>query len=76
MALYYFDIRSNGVLKEDDIGREFVSVDRARSHAVHEMPRFLTRALQPEKTYATIEVRDKNRRTVLVVRGSITVEMR
>ena len=72
---FFFHSRSNGDQVIDRQGRVFESRRAACDHAVNAMPRHLAKALQPERTYVTVEIRDQQS-LLSVVRANIILEHR
>ena len=72
---YFFHSRSNGDQLIDRQGRVFESPRAACDHALNAMPRHLAKALQPERTYVTIEICDQQS-SISVVRANIILEHR
>jgi hypothetical protein len=75
MPRFYFHVRTNGKLAEDNTGSQFDNARHATAHAIRSMPALLQSALQDAKTYVTTEICDESR-TVGVVRATIILETR
>ena len=75
MTHFFFDVRSNGRLSEDERGRRFDNVQQASAYATQRMPFLLRKDIRRANTYVTTAIRDETR-TVCVVRGTITLESR
>jgi|EndMetStandDraft_5_1072996.scaffolds.fasta_scaffold1100378_1 hypothetical protein len=73
MPQFYFHVRSNGILVEDQAGSVHRSASEACSFAVGAMPGLLAEALQSESTHVTMNVCN-DAGSLCVVRASIVVE--
>ncbi len=73
MPQFYFHVRSNGTLMEDQVGCAYQSVSEACTFARGSMPALLAKALQAGSTHVTTNICN-DIGSVCVVRGSIVVE--
>ena len=72
MSQFYFHIRSNGILMEDQAGCAYQSPSEACASAVGAMPGLLAKALQGGSTHVTTNICN-DEGSVCVVRASIVV---
>jgi hypothetical protein len=75
MSQFYFHVRSNGILVEDQVGCAYQSASEACTFALGSMPRLLAEALQPRSTHVTTDICN-DVGSICVVRASIVVERR
>jgi hypothetical protein len=76
MPRFYFDVRTDHSLSEDDEGLEFPSLEAARREAACAAPSMAREELPDGAARALrIEVKDENRRPVLSVTISLQVEL-
>ena len=73
MSQFYFHVRSNGILVEDQAGSAYQSASEACTFAVGAMPGLLAKALQARSTHVTTNICN-DIGSVCVVRASIVVE--
>jgi Domain of unknown function (DUF6894) len=73
MSQFYFHVRSNGILVEDQVGSAYQSDSEACAFAVGAMPGLLAEALQARNTHVTTNICN-DVGSVCVVRASIVVE--
>jgi hypothetical protein len=73
MSQFYFHVRSNGILVEDQAGSAYQSPSDACAFAVGAMPGLLAKALQGGSTHVTMNICN-DAGSVCVVRASIVVE--
>jgi hypothetical protein len=73
MPQFYFHVRSNGMLVEDQAGSAYQSASQACAFAVGAMPRLLAKALQAGSTHVSTNICNDSG-SVCVVRASIVVE--
>ena len=73
MSQFYFHVRSNGILAEDQVGSAYQSESEACTFAVGAMPGLLAEALQARSTHVTTNICN-DVGSVGVVRASIVVE--
>jgi aromatic ring hydroxylase len=83
MPMFYFHVRSNGLLQEDMRGRQYNDHQEACVYAIKSMPQLLAKALKsvPQlrtkplehgNIYVTVNVVDEQRRAC-VVKGTVVV---
>jgi len=73
MTQFYFHVRSNGTLVEDQVGSAYQSASEACAFAVRTMPGLLAEALQAGRTHVTTNICN-DVGSFCVVRASIVVE--
>jgi hypothetical protein len=73
MPQFYFHVRSNGTLVEDQAGSAYQSASEACTFAVGAMPGLLAEALQAGSTHVTTNICN-DIGSLGVVRASIVVE--
>ena len=73
MTQFYFHVRSNGILVEDQVGSKYQNASEACTFALGAMPGLLAEALQARSTHVTTNICN-DIGSVCVVRGSIVVE--
>ncbi len=73
MSQFYFHVRSNGILVEDQVGSGYQSASAACTFALGSMPGLLTEALQASSTHVTTNICN-DLGSICVVRGSSVVE--
>ena len=73
MTQFYFHVRSNGILVEDQVGSKYQNASEACTFALGAMPGLLAEALQAGSTHVTTNICN-DIGSVCVVRGSIVVE--
>ena len=73
MTQFYFHVRSNGILVEDQAGSAYQSASEACAFAVGAMPGLLAKALQGGGTHVSTNICN-DMGSVCVVRASIVVE--
>jgi hypothetical protein len=73
MSQFYFHVRSNGILVEDQVGCAYQNESEACTFAVGAMPGLLEGALQARSTHVTTNICN-DIGSVCVVRASIVVE--
>jgi hypothetical protein len=73
MTQFYFHVRSNGILEQDQVGSAYQSTSEACSFAVRAMPGLLAEALQARSTHVTTNI-CTDVGSICVVRASIVVE--
>jgi hypothetical protein len=73
MSQFYFHIRSNGTLAEDQTGSAFQSASEACTFAVGAMPGLLAEALQARSTHVTTNICN-DVGSIGVVRATIVIE--
>jgi len=76
MERFYFDVRANGELQNDERGRKFSDLRQACAYALRATPLLLKKSMHAANTYVTTEITDDHRRTVCVIRGTIITETR
>jgi hypothetical protein len=76
MPRFYFHHRSNGQLKEDQQGLQFLDAEEASTYAIRRTSDGLGQTLSStHNTYLTIEVTN-GERSLCVVRGTVIIERR
>ena len=73
MSQFYFHVRSNGILVEDQVGSAYQSDSEACAFAVGAMPGLLAEALQARSTHVTTNICN-DLGSICVVRESIVIE--
>ena len=73
MTQFYFHVRSNGILVEDEVGCVYQSGSEACTFALGAMPGLLGEALQSRSTHVTTNICN-DVGSICVVRASIVVE--
>jgi hypothetical protein len=74
MPLYYFDVRQQDTLHEDEEGQELSNVEAAETEAIAAAAAIAADLLPPRKRgEIAVEVRDEQREPVLVVRVELRV---
>ena len=76
MEHFYFHVRSNGHLVEDQHGRQCADLSHACAFAIRRTPSLLSKVIQATNTYVTTEISNRHKRTVCVVRATIVREVR
>ena len=73
MSQFFFHVRSNGILVEDQVGSGYQSASEACTFALGAMPSLLAEALQARSTHVTTNICN-DVGSIGVVRASIVVE--
>ena len=73
MSQFYFHVRSNGILVQDQAGSAYQSASEAYTIALGAMPGLLSEALQVRSTHVTTNIRN-DVGSIGVVRASIVLE--
>jgi hypothetical protein len=73
MSQFYFHVRSNGNLMEDQVGCAYQSASEACTFALGSMPGLLAEVLQGTSTHVTTNICN-DVGSICVVRASIVVE--
>jgi hypothetical protein len=73
MSQFYFHVRSNGILVEDQVGSRYQSASEACTFALGAMPGLLAEALQVRSTHVTTNICN-DVGSIGVVRASIVIE--
>jgi hypothetical protein len=71
---FYFYVRSNGRLRQDERGRHCGGQAAALEYAVKSIPALLRKSLQGGNSYVSTQVCDDQDRTIAVIRTTLIVE--